>query len=521
MKKESNLNNLIKELIYKVKDKGLEEENLWEAVRGALSPKILISNLSEALRTTSEETESLLCELGLSDIVAQSKLEDVKDSISFEETKEIVLCEDRERLNPFPHLFSIESAPPLNSPLLIPKNLYSVVVELFQSSAEKTINDPLVKLYRQDVLKYYNEYMSLDAPKVERYILEHFKSGYPRYIINSGIGANEQFNHLVSYINNNNPNRKTTWLIINSPRQLSFLPQDSSVENTLFLEFSRSGKTEETIKIHEYTPRNASRIVFANSGPLREIGLRDNNLVLSLPDEVSGRFGRNKTPILLAPMHIAGMDTLSYWKEIETAIQYFDISNHFSLPMVLAKFLYLHQLLNKTNHIYLGCNDESLSFSADEFIQFWNEGVNKNGNDFLCSRYFGLPRDSHMNIEGILANYKTKIGFFLLRTSFYSENLPPMVLRKIDPINPAHAGLQYGDEEVILARANYTRFAELMPTLLISIPGGPTLSHSAILGQLWADTTFCYSIMKHIDPGSNPEVKSVRDRSAKLLAENL
>jgi len=36
---------------------------------------------------------------------------------------------------------------------------------------------------------------------------------------------------------------------------------------------------------------------------------------------------------------------------------------------------------------------------------------------------------------------------------------------------------------------------------------------------LWSDITFFYSRMANVDPGSNPEVKYVRDRSDKLLAE--
>ena len=86
-------------------------------------------------------------------------------------------------------------------------------------------------------------------------------------------------------------------------------PRDAALDNTLFIECSRSGITEETVKLHEFTPRDASRIVFANKGPLRELAERDHNLALTLPEERPGRFGRNTTPILLAPMHVAGLDT--------------------------------------------------------------------------------------------------------------------------------------------------------------------------------------------------------------------
>ncbi|MBC2724782.1 MAG: hypothetical protein HGJ97_19375, partial [Desulfosporosinus sp.] len=276
---------------------------------------------------------------------------------------------------------------------------------------------------------------------------------------------------------------------------------------------------EETVKIHEYTPSEAKWIVFSNTGPLRQLAERDQNLILELPDQVSGRFGRNKTPILLAPMFIAGLDVEGYWKHIDSAIRAFDITNTQSLPFILAKYILLYQTLSSKNLIYLGCNDDNLGLLSDEFIQFWNEGVNKGGNDLLISRFFGLPRDSHMNVEGLLGNSMTKMAIFLLRTNMRGYTTHPLVSSIIDPINSEHKGLHFGDEEVVLAYANYKRFSELLPSILIEIPVKPSLEHSAILGQLFADTTFIYSRLKGIDPGSNPEVKSVRERSASLLAK--
>jgi hypothetical protein len=213
------------------------------------------------------------------------------------------------------------------------------------------------------------------------------------------------------------------------------------------------------------------------------------------------------------------MDTDRFYQATEEAIRRFDLSSSTSLPLLMAQFVYIYQRLNRINHIYLGCNDGVLAFSADELLQFWNEGVNKDGNDISMSRYFGLLRDSHATIEGILANHQTKMGLFLLRDLARPTQLPPLTNRQIDPIDPGHAGLCYGDEEMILAEANYQRFSDLMPTVKILVHGDLTIEHAAVLGQLWADMTFCYSRMVNVDPGSNPEVKYVRDRSAKLLAE--
>ena len=105
-----------------------------------------------------------------------------------------------------------------------------------------------------------------------------------------------------------------------------------------------------------------------------------------------------------------------------------------------------------------------------------------------------------------------------------TDVLHALVSPVIDPINTKHQGLHFGDEEVILAFANYKRFTDLMPTILIETCDEPSLKHAAVIGQLFADVTYIYSRLSGVDPGSNPEVKSVRERSAQLLskvAENI
>jgi len=380
-------------------------------------------------------------------------------------------------------------------------------------------DDPFVKLYREDVLGYYRAFLKRDAVAIDEFVHGAFPRRSLKYVVTTGIGADEAFSHFPARIYNETRDARPAWLILDSPRQLRRLPTDATTGNTLFMEFSRSGKTEETVKLHEYTPRQAKRVVFANSGPLRELGLRDGNLVLELPDQVSGRFGRNKTPILLAPMHVLEMDTQTYWEAIAEAVDRFDPAKAESLPLQMGKFLFVHQRIAQRNHIYVGCNDEALALSRDELVQFWNEGVNKNENDISMSGYFGLPRDSHANIEGLLANRRTKMAIFVLKGDCAPGSLPAMTARQIDPINPEHRGLEFGQEEVVLAEANFERFADAMPTMRIRTWGLLSLAHSAILGQLWADLTYCYSRFANVDPGSNPEVKLVRDRSARLLAE--
>jgi hypothetical protein len=519
MTKKGTLPSLVTQLENSLNKADVTAELLWYAVRGALNSTLLISNIAEALRVSAAETEQLLIENGFGDLVAQSKLNIIKDPTTEDYVVDYTISSMEEALSPFPDLFSIKFSPPLSQPIKLSPTQHEAISLMVKNITQSIEDDAFVPLYRKGIPGYYDTFMSNDAKLIDRYIAAHFKENYPKYIVSSGIGANEQFNHMVAYLNNLDPRRKLTWLIIDSPRHLVKLPKDANIGNTLFMEFSRSGKTEETVKIHEYTPREARRIVFANRGPLRDIGIRDSNLVLELPDQVSGRFGRNKTPILLAPMHVAKMDTGRFWQIVEKTVKTFDLSLFSSLPIQIAQFIYIYQQKNSINHIYFGCNDDILTCSADEFLQFWNEGVNKGGNDISMSRYHGLLRDSHTNIEGILANHKTKMGIFLLRDKMVPSPLPPMTNKEIDPINSAHIGLCFGDEEVILAEANYQRFSELMPSIKITVFGDLTLEHAAVLGQLWSDVTFFYSRLMNVDPGSNPEVKYVRDRAEKLLAQ--
>jgi hypothetical protein len=492
----------------------VNEQRLDDALSTALDPRKLIDNLAEVWRASPEDVQALLQEHGLAALVARvpaGPIGPAKDEVRGEPltaNPSLAMAGGRISLRAFnPTLDDHVAAPP--------GVLHEVTksIAAFLPGAEK---DVLAGLYRHQPVAYAAVFLRTAAPRIDEYTRRHFGETGPRYLVNSGIGANEQFNYLVADLANARPNPKITWLLANSPKEIANLPQDATVENTLFMEFSRSGITQETVKLHELTPPAAKRIVFANSGPLRALAERDQNLVLELPGEVSGRYGRNKTPILMAPMHVVGLDILSYWKDIEAACQAMDISDRDSPPVVLAQYIRLQQLRRSINHIYLGTNDPLLRCSADEFCQFWNEGVNRDGNDITVSRYLGLPRDSHMNLEAILGTSERKMAIFLLRTGPVGNHA--LLREQVDSLNPDHAGLTAAQTDLVLALANAQRCSEKMPTLLIAVDRAD-LTTSAWLGQLWADLTLVYARLIGVDPGSNPEVKAVRTRAAQWLAD--
>ena len=504
------------ELIRRWPEKGVSRQQVTGALKTSLNGQDLVNALSEVFRLSPNQMEEAVSQLGLGELIAQQKL---RGGSSGEMTEALPLCKDASRLEPFPELFRFYASPDPAGEVKLPKGLGEAVYALSRKVAESAAGDPFLELYHERVGEYYHSFIKETAPLIRKELSRCFGANGLKYLVTTGIGANEQFCHYAAALNNRSKDRKIQWIVIHSPLQLKLLPPDATEENTLFMEFSRSSVTEETIKLHEYTSRSLRRIVFTNGGNLKKLAERDGNLLLPMPDKVSGRFGRNKTPILLAPMLICGMDTDAYWEMIQKAIQSFDLKDPDSLPHLLARFILTFQKAKGTDFIYLGCNDGELGLLADEFIQFWNEGVNKNGNDLLVSRFFGLPRDSHMNLEGVLGNRETKLGFFLLRDDMRSDFRHPLVREEIDPADPAHLGLQLGDEEVILALANYRRFSEVMPSFLIRVCGELSMAHSAILGQLFSDVTFVYSRMMGIDPGSNPEVKFVRERSGQLLGD--
>ncbi len=505
---------LTDELLRLWPEKGVQRAQVTGALKTALDAKELVNALSEVFRLPPAQTEEAVSRLGLGELIAQQKLRGGADA---RETEALPLW--RRASEPFPELFRFYASPDPQQPVTLPKGLGETLYDLSRKVAEGTAEDPFLQLYHEGVGEYYASFMAETAPLIREEIRASFGEKGLRYLVTTGIGANEQFCHYAAALNNADPERKLCWIVIHSPLQLKLLPPDATEENTLFMEFSRSSVTEETIKLHEYTSRRLRRIVFTNGGNLKKLAERDGNLILPMPDRVSGRFGRNKTPILLAPMLVCGMDTDAYWAMIERAVRAFDLTDPDSLPHMLARFILAFQKSKGTDFIYLGCNDEQLGFLADEFIQFWNEGVNKNGNDLMVSRFFGLPRDSHMNLEGVLGNRDTKLGLFLLRDDMRTGFRHPLVHSELDAADPAHEGLMLGDEEVILSLANYKRFGEVMPSILLRVCGKPSLAHSAVLGELFSDVTFIYSRLMGIDPGSNPEVKFVRERSGKLLGE--
>jgi len=320
----------------------VSDQRLDDALAGAIDPQKLIDNLAEAWRTGPDEARTLLEEHGFGGILARLQ-PTIADADSNEAEGEPLCAIPRFECGA--GRISVRSwNPTLDAPVRAPGPVLDTVSSGLNAFLTQAKADPLGVLYRDAPLVYAQQWLAETAPRIDALIRQHFGVSGPKYLVNSGIGANEQFNYFVSALANARPDRSITWLMANSPKEIARLPADARPDNTLFMEFSRSGITQETVKLHELTLRDAKRIVFANGGPLHALGERDGNLVLPLPAEVSGRYGRNKTPILMAPMHVVGLDAAAYWSDIQTACDTMDLSNRSSMPVILAQYIRIQQL---------------------------------------------------------------------------------------------------------------------------------------------------------------------------------
>lgn len=511
---EDTLNELANILYKTLPQIDISRDSLQRIIKDFFENKRFIDDLAELYRIEPKNVIESLRKLGLSYLVQGPKKINRKLtsgwSASLSEVKSVEGLQITANSPKFTEPFNLDD----NARLQL-ENEWLELVKKIKGDA------PFLSFYRKGICEYLEFYLSKVSPAIKSFIASNFGKYSLKYIVTAGIGANEQFWHCPQrWYQAQGP--VIQWIICDNPKDIIKLPLDASLDNTLFIEFSRSGKTQETVKFEEFISSRAIKIIFANKGPLFELAKRAGAKCLSLdfPEQIPGRFGKNKTPLLMVPFDILGLPLKEYWGKISDCIASWDLSDPSSPPAALARYIRSAQLSNNANHIYFGTNDYILLGSCDELVQFWNEGVNKEANDLSMSRYFGLPRDSHLNIEGILSNYMTKIGIFLLTHADDDKFKHPLRNTNPDYINPKHKGLGVADVDYALAKANLERFGAIMPTIGIEVEK-VDLFTSALLSQLWADTTYCYSVFVGVNPGSNPEVRFVRDRSEQLLANFL
>ncbi len=220
-----------------------------------------------------------------------------------------------------------------------------------------------------------------------------------KYLITSGIGANEMYSHLRAKLVNEYMEKSGIafrWIVVNNPAHELLLPDDADDENTVVFEMSRSGSTDETKKFMLYTlSRFKHRIVAANKGALNEIGRElaqeDPNAEImifdDIPEDIGGRQMNRETLMVVAPLYLAlrlglkNKDTaVSALKEYSKASYDSNTILSYGLgdasPAVEgAEFIFRHRESGRNNLAVV--YDEELRALFKELEQLNNEGANK------------------------------------------------------------------------------------------------------------------------------------------------
>ncbi|MFA5337967.1 MAG: 4-alpha-glucanotransferase, partial [Candidatus Omnitrophota bacterium] len=382
--------------------------------------------------------------------------------------------------------------------------------------------------YRSNVLKYFiNEFIPKEAIAYAGLIQNEFiaKGNNLKYIISSGIGANEMFSHLLANLHNAFDNSGVKWIVVDAPADLRLIPSDANNDNTIVIEFSRSGGTQETLKVAELTQKRfTKRIVYANKGPLKELALKLQKqgkpvIIHDLESTIGGRLMRRLTPMTYGPMVLAGMDPITYVASTDSYDKALDFKNKDkSLAVALARFFFVWVVLGNRREINVMYNQPKfLRHSLYELRQFVMEGANKKSSYPLIAHMNEFPRDPHVSMEGVFGQANSQIAFAVVaKKSGFPED--ETILTEEEALNKEHAGLSINDMEYSFAYPNVVKSQKQMPTAYIEIEK-MTPEVAAGLSSLYEDFIVHYCALTGQDPNSNPQVKAVREGTAAALIE--
>ncbi|MBU4342484.1 MAG: aldo/keto reductase [Candidatus Omnitrophica bacterium] len=378
--------------------------------------------------------------------------------------------------------------------------------------------------YRGDVMAYYERFLKTDAMAYGSFIKKVFgDKSKIKYLITSGIGANEMFSHLMAALNNKFYSKGIQWIVVDSPEDIKNLPKDADKSNTLVVEMSRSGGTQETLKFAEFTyERFPNRIVYANEGKLKEFTEKiskggANTLILDLPQDIGGRLMRRKSPMLLGLLHLSDLDAEAYFKYTDEFDKKLDFKQKDkSLAVQLARFIYINIVLGNRHHLSAMYNQkEFLRGAMYELRQLWMEGANKKPRYGLVMNINEFPRDPHVAMEGVYGQSHSAIAIAMIaRKSGFKED--ERVLTGVDVVDSEHKDVSINDVAYNTAAPNVEKAQKIMPTISIEMEI-VTPEVAAALSTLSEDLGVYFCALTGQDPNSNPQVKSVRQETGKML----
>jgi 6-phosphofructokinase len=374
------------------------------------------------------------------------------------------------------------------------------------------------------VERFFNEsFLPEWYGKIRDFVKANFDDQNPlKAIVTNGIGANDQFMwSLVNMYNANRPEGAPAWYHITTARDLALIDADLkragySGRNALFIDISRSGGTWEGVEvgIRSLALGYNRRIALANGGAVKAIALAAAKiggyepLVIGMSPDIGGRNMHRKTTIYYTAQTVAGMFLPAMDSTVFAALNdTFDKANDFAKPetnlaVSVGNFLFGAMRLLGTEHIAVITNTEPLRLVATEWEQYIMEGCNKE--DIISMGIHDLVGESHYVLQA-------------LATSSAGKKTTGMAI--LDEAAPYY--------NMDLARVNALK--DKMPLVIFTIDsreaerasglkGGISPAQQAAFDILWTDLVTVFTTLLRVDANSNPNVKLVREYTAKRVA---
>ncbi len=337
-----------------------------------------------------------------------------------------------------------------------------------------------------------------------------------KYLITSGIGANEMYSHQLSeYLHS----LGIIWIVVNNPDHMDRIPLDATNDNTIVFEMSRSGGTQETFDFFQRTAKTfKKRVVAAVQGQLKmageQLAKQDKEAVvysiIDIPGYIGGRQMNRKTLMVAAPLFLAlavgSQDTKTareglkqYFSGLYAANEELAYKNQDNNTAVKLAEQLLTQRTVGRNKIQL-LFGESLKGLANEIYHLANEGAQKyvaggyENNNLVYEYNLNQSDDVERHQIGLEADPKSVQPLFLLDKSSddyekmkaYAEELKA----KGFPVIVVTVDLKKGGSQ-----------AEIDQNL-------KTIARTSALMQ---DTVVYFTYLTRQDANSNPAVKLVRE----------
>ncbi|MFA5319896.1 MAG: hypothetical protein WC418_01765 [Candidatus Omnitrophota bacterium] len=376
----------------------------------------------------------------------------------------------------------------------------------------------------QDIINKLDAYLDGD----ERAALKGMQKRFPdlKYIITSGIGANEMYSHLRARLFNEYMEKNGLpfrWIVVNNPAHERILPKDADNKNTIVFEMSRSGSTDETKKFMLYTlKRFKHRIVAANKGALNEIGRelsKDEQALVSIfddiPEDIGGRQMNRKTLMLYAPLYLAlRLGLQDKQAAVATLKEYCKASldsnqrlsyRPGSLAVNGAEFLFRHR--GSGRHNFAVVYSPGLYPLFKELEQLNNEGANKVTADGINNNLvIGYSMDNPDIYKLVFDKAgDSQIGIFFLNKNAadYQQNLRYIAGLRAKGVPVIAVALDINGGEALKGENLSTLQQNLM-----------TAERASYLVQ---DMIVYFTYLTKQDANSNPNVKLVRAITATIF----